>query len=146
MPSLELDDTGYASVRLEELENLLADYLSSVEVDEAWYLAQYADVRKAHNEGTLRMTPSEHYRRHGYLEGRLPFAPEVDEEAYRARYPDVEKGISQGAVPSALHHFITHGYKESREPQPKLEGVPSTAREPAPSAQRNGTMFRRTAL
>ena len=146
LPSLELDGNGYVTLKAAELENLLDELLAFIEVDETWYLSHYPDVRQAFEDGSLGMTPAEHYRRHGYLEGRLPFVPQVDEVAYRAKYPDVEQGIQQGAVTSAVQHFIKHGYRELRDPQPKAQATPSLVQEPARAAQRGGPVFRRAAL
>lgn len=144
LPSLEVSESGLVSLKVPEFEALLEAYLASVPVDEAWYLSQYPDIKQAQEAGTLGMTPAEHYRRRGYLEGRLPFEPQVDEDAYRARYPDVAQDIKTGVLPSALFHFINNGYRESREPQPKVEMAPSPVAETAKSARRNPPTFRRS--
>ena len=143
LPSLELNASGYSTLKTYELEELLAGYLSAVAVDEAWYLSQYPDIKKAQETGALGMTPAEHYRRRGYLEGRLPSLPEVDEKAYRARYPDVAKDIAAGTWPNALAHFINSGYQEARDPRPEIqEAAPEPPKSPA---SRTGA-FRRSGL
>ena len=145
LPSLELSASGYSTLKTHELEELLAAYLSSVAVDEAWYLSQYPDIKKAQEAGTLGMTPADHYRRRGYLEGRLPSLPDVDEKAYRARYPDVAKDIAAGAWPNALTHFINSGYQEARDPCPEIQEVAPAPEPPKSPASRTGT-FRRSGL
>jgi hypothetical protein len=144
LPSLEISN-GSATLKLAELEILLAGYLASVPVDETWYLSYYPDIRQAQSDGSLGMTPTEHYRRRGYLEGRLPYAPAVDDEAYRAKYADVNEGIVQGIVPSAQQHFISHGYRERRDPQPKGQAGPVVHELPKDSKPAAPT-FRRSAL
>ena len=144
LPSLEFNESGFVSLRVSDLEALLEAYLASVAVDEAWYMSQYPDIKQAHETGTLGMTPTEHYRRRGYLEGRLPFEPQVDEEAYRAKYPDVAQDIKNGALPSALYHFISNGYRELRDPQPKVQVAPPPAAETPKGSKRNPPSFRRS--
>ena len=45
-----------------------------VEVDEDWYLATYDDVAEGVETGEIA-SATEHFRRHGYKEGRLPHEP-----------------------------------------------------------------------
>jgi len=147
LPSLAIDDDGNALMRFYYLENLMSKFLASVPVDETWYLAQYPDLRDAHERGTLNLSPGEHYRRRGYLEGRLPFAPLVDEEAYKAKYPDVANDIKEGKLQSAYEHFVHCGYREDRDPTPlSSEQAHQTPEAPMKLAKKSVPSFRRTGL
>lgn len=42
----------------------------------------------------------------------------VDEPWYLAQYPDVAEAVRKGALPSARHHFLRHGYAEGRKASP----------------------------
>jgi hypothetical protein len=58
----------------DDVLDVLKEFLRVIPVDEHWYKAQYPAI-----EGYLRQapteTPSSHFRKHGYFEGRSPFAP-----------------------------------------------------------------------
>ena len=120
MPTLQV--SGWAadspvSFTMDDFRRLLALALARVEVDEAWYLRQYPDVREGIARGE---TPSatDHYRNSGFLEGRLPADPTIDEEWYTAVNADVATAIKSGLYRDAKQHFIECGYGEGRVAQP----------------------------
>jgi hypothetical protein len=41
---------------------------------------------------------------------------DFDEQWYLTQYPDVRAALEQGRVPSALHHYLRHGFDEGRSP------------------------------
>jgi hypothetical protein len=82
--------------------------LTSVHVNEAWYKKTYRDVASAISEGSI-LSPTEHYRRAGYIDGRFPFEPLVDEAWYIETYPDIMRSRA-----GALQHFQDSGYFEGR--------------------------------
>lgn len=129
LPSLDWDvvpgDDATVTLKLGELRALI-DALAEAEVDEGWYLQQYADIREGVARGVVP-SAAQHYRRAGYFEGRLPADPPVDEEWYRATNPDVAAGIRQGKFRTAKEHYIHNGYKEGRAPQPEVPGRPGAA-------------------
>jgi len=106
-----------ATASYENLVMMIKLLLSSVDVDERWYLTQYPDVADAIAKGK---TPSakQHFIDNGYFEGRLPFSIPVDEDWYKKEYPDVAESIRLGSDPSAQAHFVRDGYKEGRLPFP----------------------------
>lgn len=86
--------------------------------DEAFYLLTNPDVAQDVKAG-LWATGYEHWVAHGAKEGRFPYPPwsdrrfpEFDEELYAKANPDVAEAIESGAVFSAFHHFVLHGWKE----------------------------------
>ncbi len=89
--------------------------ISTVELDEEWYLKQNPDIAKAVEAGKLT-SARRHFIDDGYLEGRPPFPLQVDEEWYLAQNPDVAEGIRKRKLRSAVEHFIANGYKEGRLP------------------------------
>ena len=125
LPSLQISSgregvaDGAITLSIEDLRKLLRIALAGVEVDEKWYLTQVAALGKAIEDGAFG-SPSEHYRVHGYLEGRLPKKPTVDEEYYLQTYPDVAQAIRSGKLKSAYEHYIGCGNAEGRNPTPPL--------------------------
>ena len=108
--------------------------------DEARYRAANPDVANGIANGAVS-SGLEHFVMHGDRERRtnLPGfeaafderfavlglarnAPRIvtwfDDAFYRSVYPDVDEAIDDGAVPSALEHFLTLGYTEGRMPHP----------------------------
>ena len=65
---------------LDEKDQDLPRYAQKVieEFDEHWYLATYTDVATAVQRGHLR-SALEHFKSHGWPEGRLPRAPQPDQ-------------------------------------------------------------------
>lgn len=121
LPSLDWEaappDNASLTLTIGELRGLIGT-LAAAEVDEAWYLAQYPDVRDGIARGGAR-SATEHYCTAGYFEGRLPADPPVDEDWYRATNPDVAAGIRQGKFRTAKEHYILNGYKEGRAAYPE---------------------------
>jgi len=91
--------------------------LGATDVDEAWYLDQYPDVRQAITEGKIA-SARQHFIDNGYFEGRLPFPIDVDDKWYQREYADVAESIRKGAESSSQAHFVGDGYKEGRLPFP----------------------------
>ncbi len=77
---------------------------SSSLFDEAWYLAQYPDVRSSRSEAAW------HYLIHGGVEGRDP-GPAFDSHWYLAENPDV-----RAAGLNPLVHYLRYGAPEGRVP------------------------------
>ena len=113
LPSIRPEGTQTIKMSRKDLCTLLDSLLTGVTVDEAWYLKTYPDVHTAVKNGHFA-DPTTHYRRVGFLEGRLPSEPEVDEDFYLTRYPDVRSAISRGRFRDAREHFIKRGYREGR--------------------------------
>ena len=135
-PSLRLDETSnIVALSFDDFKRLIAFALEGVIVDEDWYIARYSDVREAAESRGLKSYATEHYRTHGFLEGRLPHDPVVDEAWYRQTYPDVDEAIRQGREVSAKSHFVEQGYHEGRKPVP--DEPPTDAATPQRST-RNG--------
>ena len=76
--------------------------------DQAWYLRQYPDVKKA------GVAPLRHYLRHGAAEGRDP-NPYFDSDWYLTKNPDV---AAAGVNP--LRHYASRGSVEGRDPSPRF--------------------------
>jgi hypothetical protein len=115
-----ISDTGagdghYVELLETKLIELLRILVAKVDVDEKWYLANYADVASAIKSGELK-SAREHYIRSGFFENRLPARIEVDEDWYTDEYPDVAAAIRAGAFKSGQQHFELNGFKEGREP------------------------------
>lgn len=91
--------------------------IATADVDEAWYLNQYADVAEAVRSG-VTATGRRHFIDNGYIEGRMPFPVQVDEAWYLAQNPDVAEDVRAGQFPSAQAHFEAFGYREGRLPFP----------------------------
>jgi hypothetical protein len=89
--------------------------LSTIDVDEAWYLGQYDDIARAVRSGAV-ISGRRHFIEDGYFEGRLPFPIVVDERWYLEQNPDVAKDVLAGRVASAQAHFDADGYREGRLP------------------------------
>ena len=106
-----------AKATYENLIMMIQLLLSSIEVNNDWYLAQYPDVAEAIAAGSIA-SAKQHFIDNGYFEGRLPFAIHVDEEWYLKEYPDVAESIKNGFESSAQEHFVREGYKEGRLPSP----------------------------
>ena len=120
LPSLEIDVKGSQvpssatlKIDIEDLRKMFRVALSSVTVDEAWYLGQVPGLRQDIQNGKFE-SPAEHYLTHGYLEGRLPERPVVDEKFYLQQYPDIADAVKSGAVKSGFDHFVKDGYAEGR--------------------------------
>ena len=97
------------------LKELLAIAASTLPFDLDFYLAQYPDIRQAHDAGQIA-DPRTHFIEQGYLEGRFGSKPDVDEEYYKSTYPDVKAAIASGDVESALDHYLRAGAFEARFP------------------------------
>ncbi len=99
----------------EDFVKLLKLMIAGVEVDEAWYLTEYAAIGEAVKNGVVK-SARQHFVDDGYFEGRLPFPVQVDETWYMQRYPDVAESIRTGTITSAQAHFDGDGYREGRLP------------------------------
>jgi hypothetical protein len=112
-----LEERGPARVTISKrtLRALLDLYLGSLPFDEAWYTQTYPDVTEGIRQGKFR-SGKQHFLEFGYIEGRLPSAPELDAEWYARTYPDVAHGIASGKLRNAMEHFVYFGYREGRHP------------------------------
>src|SRR5271157_1338586 len=107
--------TEFVAVEKNHFVAFLEPHVARILVDEAWYLAQYPDVREAVECGDVG-DAAEHYRRSGYYEHRMPYAIEVDEAWYLAQYADVRDAVAQGVFVSGIAHFYEVGFREGRLP------------------------------
>jgi hypothetical protein len=76
---------------------VLKGFLRAVPVDENWYTAEYPAVA----DFLLRMpteTPASHFQKHGYFEGRKPFAP--GSPGLTAPVPFAQLKPTLGIIPS----------------------------------------------
>src|SRR5580658_2659081 len=83
---------------------LVRALLQSVEVDEAWYLAQYPGVAEGIRDGVVK-SAKDHFIHNGYFEGRLPYPIKVDETWYLEQNPGIAEVIRTGKLQSAQQHF-----------------------------------------
>jgi len=138
MPSLSIDETSnITTLSLDDFKRFMAFVLENVVVDEDWDIACYSDVRDAVQKLGAKRYATEHYRTHGFLEGRLPHDPIVDEEWYRQFYPDVDDAIRIGKEADAKSHFVEQGYREGREPVPSTSSSAVSTPRTAASVRRN---------
>jgi hypothetical protein len=104
-----------ATIKYEELINIIRNFLAAIDVDEEWYCRNYPDIAAAIQAGQIS-SAREHFVKDGYFEGRLPFAMSVDEDWYLKTYSDIGDAVQQGSVASASEHFASFGYEEGRFP------------------------------
>jgi len=109
------DGEVWAKIKYSDLEDFLRMILLSVEVDENWYRATYADIDEAIRNGVIK-SAKQHFVTSGYFEGRLPYPMSVDEEWYLTAYEDIRAAVHAGTFTSASEHFATFGYAEGRLP------------------------------
>jgi hypothetical protein len=114
-PSCVVKD-GNVSLSKRDFERIMYLILSTIYVDEEWYLKNNPDVVLAIKNGEVS-SPAEHYRQGGYFEGRMPFATTVDERWYVEEYPDVQQAIAQEMIENATVHFVSSGHNEGRLPR-----------------------------
>ena len=69
------------SASYDEFLEMVRAVLSTIEVDEEWYLATYPDVVVGIKNGKVS-SARDHFMHNGYFEGRLPFPLKVDERWY----------------------------------------------------------------
>ncbi len=108
---------SYVAVDRAFLLSCLTGMISTIYVDEAWYLDANADVAEVVRQGLLE-SAREHYLVFGFLENRLPYSIDVEEDWYLEQYHDVREAVQTGVFASAQDHFTTVGYKEGRHPYP----------------------------
>ncbi len=113
-PSLKIDG-GIVTLTLADFEKLARLAAERMVVDEKWYLERYPDVKAAIGRKELFFA-AEHFRRHGFIEGRASSAQTVDPSWYIATYPDVDAAIRAGHFKSAQEHFDLAGLNEGRLP------------------------------
>lgn len=110
------NDTARANAANDDLVRLVQALLIGIEVDEAWYLEQHADVADGIRAGYIR-SAKQHFLDHGYYEGRTPFRMPVDEIWYLATNADVADQVRMGTFESGQAHFDGPGYREGRLPR-----------------------------
>jgi hypothetical protein len=106
---------GMLAISEARLHELLRIALATITFDETWYLATYADVNAALQQGEIK-SGRDHFIAVGYFEGRLPRPVTVDTKWYIDVYPDVAAAIRRGDVNDAQEHFKLYGYAEGRLP------------------------------
>jgi hypothetical protein len=89
--------------------------VSTIDVDEQWYLKQYEDIAQAVRSGSIS-SGRRHFIDDGYFEGRLPFPIKIDEDWYLEQNPDVAADVKAGRLVSGQAHFDADGYREGRLP------------------------------
>jgi hypothetical protein len=107
--------TTRVDMTYEDMQKLIRTLLTTIEVDEDYYLQQNQDVAEGIRLGNIR-SAREHFVDHGYFEGRLPYRIEVDESWYLKTHADVAETVRQGQFLSGQAHFDGPGYPEGREP------------------------------
>jgi hypothetical protein len=106
---------GYIRVEAHFFVDCILRILQKINVDEAWYIQAYPDVRDAIQKGIVPDAKS-HYYRFGYFEHRMPYQIVVDEPWYQAQYPDVRAAIVGRHFASGQAHFDLLGFREGRFP------------------------------
>ena len=87
--------SNYVAVESDYWQNLLELRLSTIDVDETWYLSEYPDVAQAVKKGVVQ-SAAQHYYRSGYYEHRMPYQIEFDSEWYLKNYTDIAEAVRQG--------------------------------------------------
>jgi hypothetical protein len=105
----------YIAVDRHFMMNLMMPMLERVPVDEAWYTTTYPDVGTA-IKGSVVANATDHYRRFGYYEHRMPYAITVDEAWYLKEYPDIREAVTAKTFTSGQAHFNLVGFGEGRFP------------------------------
>ncbi len=114
--------TTRVDMTYEDIQQLIRALLTSIEVDEDYYLLRNQDVADGIRVGNIR-SAREHFVDHGYFEGRLPYRIEVDETWYLTTHADVAETVRHGyfelrpgpfrwprlsgRAPTLLHQAIT---------------------------------------
>jgi hypothetical protein len=107
--------TTRVDMTYDDMQKLIRALLTTIEVDEGYYLERNQDVAEGIRLGNIR-SAREHFVDHGYFEGRLPYRIEVDEGWYLKTHADVAETVRQGQFLSGQAHFDGPGYPEGREP------------------------------
>jgi hypothetical protein len=84
--------------------------------DEEFYLRSYKDVARAVSEGGLK-SGRDHYIKHGFREGRDPFA--FDRIWYGTEYPMALLEVQRGDYSNLIHHYVAVGASRGYKPIPK---------------------------
>jgi hypothetical protein len=83
----------------------LERYLNFSAFDDAIYRRLYPDVASAVDAGQIA-SARDHFRAHGFDEGRLP---SFNEDLYLALNPDVAEAVANGGIESGIDHWLRHG-------------------------------------
>jgi hypothetical protein len=92
---------------------LFREVLKLIDVDEAWYLQQYPDVRAAILSGDIPSAEA-HFRAAGYFEGRFPSSFPFDASYYFRAYADLATTFVESDKTGLKNHFQNKGYREGR--------------------------------
>jgi hypothetical protein len=111
----ELLNDGNITISKKSLRLLLQYVALSSDYDEEVYLRENNDVAEAYDAGQVTDL-RQHYREHGFFEGRKAANVDVDEDWYLETYPDVADSVAEGAISSGLAHFLERGEIEMRSP------------------------------
>jgi hypothetical protein len=112
---VEIDGSPYVQVESHFFKECALTLLEQIQVDEAWYLAKYPDIKLAIASGEVS-DAGDHFVRFGYYEHRWPRQIVVDEPWYLRAYPDVKRAMQRGSFDSAQEHFEAFGFREGRLP------------------------------
>jgi SAM-dependent methyltransferase len=85
----------------------------SAEVDEAWYLAAYPDVKAAVDSGAMA-SAAVHYQHHGRAEGRFPNAVESERPLTEAERQSRVSELWSAAEQSAGWYWMAHPMVQQR--------------------------------
>jgi len=107
--------TTRVDMTYEDIQKLIRALLTSIDVDEEFYLLRNQDVADGIRVGNIR-SAREHFVDHGYFEGRLPYPIDVDEAWYLTTHADVAETVRQGYYDTGQAHFDGPGYPEGRQP------------------------------
>jgi hypothetical protein len=111
--------TTFVAIDKAFLATIMAPSVSSIYVDESWYLAHSPDVEEAIARGDFE-SATDHYVKIGFYEHRMPYEIEVDEAWYLESYPDIAEAVSKGVFKSGAAHFYKNGFSEGRFPHPNF--------------------------
>jgi len=117
---LSANSPDYVAVDRHFFNETLRPMISRIRVDRDWYMAAYPDVAEAVSRKIVT-DASDHFRRFGYFEHRMPYQILVREDWYLEQYPDVREAIEQRAFATGQNHFDVFGYREGRMPFPNFE-------------------------
>jgi hypothetical protein len=110
------DGTPTVTLCRELFQTIVAAALRGAgQFDEAFYLANYPDLREALAKGKIA-SGADHYYANGYWEKRLPRKIAVDEMFYLQQNPDIAGALRRRLLQSAQQHFDTAGFTEGRLP------------------------------
>jgi hypothetical protein len=101
LASCGVSSTGRLRPILDDVVDVLKGLLSGVPVDEVWYQANYPVV-SAYVTRLPDETAASHFRKHGYFEGRLPFAADWNGLRQPIPFSEVKAALQVVPAPGSL--------------------------------------------